>query len=258
MTIIPRVIPTLLLDDEAFVKTMGYREPRYVGDPVNVINLFNRFEVDEIVLLDIGATTRQREPAFDLIGQLAAECWVPLAYGGGITTYGQARRILSLGVEKVVLGTAVDRHPGLLGEIAGTYGRQAVVASVDVRRDGSRFDVFVEHATRRVSRDAAAYAMRAVDLGAGEILLNSIDRDGAMSGYDLELIRAVTAAVSVPVVACGGAGERAHLPIPILAAGAAAVGAGSLFVFQGRARGVVVNFPQRSELEVLFGMRPTA
>jgi cyclase len=258
MTIIPRVIPTLLLDDEAFVKTTGYRAPRYVGDPVNVINLFNRFEVDEIVLLDIGATPRRKEPAFDLIGQLAAECWVPLAYGGGITTFDQARRILSLGVEKVVLGTAVDRHPELLGEIAMTYGRQAVVASVDVRRDGGHLDVFVEHATRRVSRDAAAYAIRAVELGAGEILLNSIDRDGAMGGYDLDLIRAVTAAVGVPVVACGGAGARGHLPMPVQAAGAAAVAAGSLFVFQGRARGVVVNFPERSELEALFGMSPTA
>jgi cyclase len=257
MTIIPRVIPTLLLDDEAFVKTTGYREPRYVGDPVNVINLFNRFEVDEIVLLDIGASARRREPTFDLIGELAAECWVPLAYGGGITTYEQARRILSLGVEKVVLGTAVDRQPELLGEIARTYGQQAVVASVDVRRDGDRFDVFVEHATRRVSRDAAAYAMRAVELGAGEILLNSIDRDGTMRGYDLDLIRTVTAAVGVPVVACGGAGERAHLPAPIRAAGAAAVAAGSLFVFQGRARGVVVNFPERAELEALFGLSPT-
>jgi cyclase len=258
MSIIPRVIPTLLLDDEAFVKTTGYRAPRYVGDPVNVINLFNRFEVDEIVLLDIGATARRREPAFDLIGQLAAECWVPLAYGGGITTYAQARRIFSLGVEKVVLGTAVHRHPELLGEIARTYGRQAVVASVDVRRIDGRFEVFVDHATHRVSADVRAYARDAVELGAGEILLNSIDRDGAMGGYDLDLIRAVTAAVGVPVVACGGAGERGHLPAPVQLAGAAAVAAGSLFVFQGRARGVVVNFPQRSELEVLFGMRPTA
>jgi cyclase len=246
---IPRVIPVLLLDDEAFVKTTRYCDPRYIGDPVNVISLFNRFEVDEIVLLDIGATTRRQEPAFELIGRLASECWVPLAYGGGITTHDQAARILSLGVEKVVLGTAVDRHPELPGEIAATYGRQAVMASVDVRDGG----VFVEHATRRVGQDPVAYARHAVDQGAGEILLNSVDRDGTMGGYDLSMIRSVAAAVGVPVVACGGAGERSDLSLPIQA-GAAAVAAGSLFVFQGPSQGVVVNFPKRSDLEALFGV----
>ena len=252
MTTIPRVIPTLLLDDDAFVKTVRFGNSTYVGDPVNVINIFNRFEVDEIVLLDISATSRGAEPNFELLEQLASECWVPLSYGGGIRTYEEARRILSIGVEKVVIGTALDTRPELVREIAETHGRQAVVASIDVRRQGDQAAVFVERGTRQVSADAVAWACRAVELGVGEVLLNSIDRDGMMSGYDLDLIAAVCGAVTVPVIACGGAGKRTDLALPVRRSGAAAVGAGSLFVFQGHGRGVLVNFPERPELEALF------
>ena len=137
MKLLPRVIPVLLLDEDAFVKTVGFERPVYVGDPVNVINLFNRFEVDEIVLLDISATRRGVEPNYGLINELASECWVPLSYGGGVRSYEQAKRILSIGVEKVVLGASVADHPGLVGEVAETHGRQAVVAAIDARRRGT-------------------------------------------------------------------------------------------------------------------------
>jgi len=249
---IPRVIPCLLVDDEAMVKTVRFSSPRYLGDPINVINLFNRFEVDEITLLDIGATRRGDPPPFELIERLAAECWVPLAYGGGIRNMQDVRTVLSSGVEKVVLGTVAHDQPELITAAAEVYGAQAVVVSVDVRRTAAGFEVFVECGGRAVGTDPASYAQRAAGFGAGEILVVSIDRDGTMEGYDLELIRTVSEAVNVPVIACGGAGERAHLPIPIREAGASAVAAGSIFVFRGPERGVLINYPEREQLEALF------
>ena len=253
MTLIPRVIPTLLLDTDVLVKTVRYADPVYIGDPVNAISIFNRFEVDEIVLLDISATPDGRKPSFQLIEQLAAECWVPLTYGGGIRDIEDVRRILGSGVEKVVLNTVVADDPAFVTRVADIFGSQAVVVSVDVRRVGlGGQEAFVAHGTRSLGVDPVAHARRAEALGAGEILLNSIDRDGVMQGYDTDLIRAVAAEVGVPVVACGGAGERAHL-IDAIRAGASAVAAGSIFVYRGPTRSVLVNFPDRAELEAMLG-----
>jgi cyclase len=252
--LIPRVIPCLLLLDEGMVKTIRFDAPRYLGDPINVVNLFNRFEVDEIVLLDVRATVEGRPPPVDLIEQLAGECWVPLTYGGGLSDVEGARKILSSGVEKVVFGTAAADDPGLVTRAADEFGAQAVVVAVDVRAmpgTGS-YEVFVESGRRPVGSDPVSYARRAEELGAGEIFLTSIDRDGTMEGYDIELVRQVSAAVRVPVIACGGAGERAHLADAIKAGGASAVAAGSIFVYQGRERGVLINFPERVQLEALL------
>lgn len=234
------------------VKTVRYADPRYLGDPINVINLFNRFEVDEIVLLDIGATVGKADTPYELIEQLASECWVPLAYGGGIRELEQVRRVLALGVEKVVIGTAAADLPSLVREAADTFGSQAVVVSVDARRRGSHgYEVVVERATRSLAIDPVAYAVRVAALGAGEILLNAVDRDGTMEGYDLDLIAAVCHAVDIPVIASGGAGDRNDLAGPLLI-GASAVAAGSLFVYRGRERGVLVNFPERTALEAML------
>lgn len=233
------------------VKTVRFEDPRYVGDPVNVINLFNRFEVDEIALLDIRATVDGREPPYELIEHLASECWVPLSYGGGISGVEEVRRILSLGVEKVVIGTAAATDADLVTEAAAIFGSQAVIVSVDVRHGRHGYEVFVESGRRGLRSKPEEYARRAEGLGAGELLLNAIDRDGTMKGYDLDLIRRVSEAVTIPVIACGGAGERDDLPLPIRA-GASAVAAGSLFVYRGRERGVLVNFPERPTLEALF------
>lgn len=249
---IPRVIPCLLVDDEAMVKTVRFEEGAYLGDPVNVINLFNRFEVDEITLLDVRATVEDREPVFELIEHLAAECWVPLSYGGGIRTIDDVRRILSSGVEKVVLGTVAADDPDLVTEASRIFGVQAVIVAVDARRTGAGgYETFVASGTRALGTDPATYARLAASRGAGEILVTSIDRDGTMEGYDVELIRQVSEAVDVPVIACGGAGDRSDLAVPIQA-GASAVAAGSIFVFQGRERGVLINFPDRPYLEGLL------
>ena len=168
----PRVIPCLLIEHEGMVKTVQFENPKYLGDPVNVVNLFNQFEADEIVILDIRATVEHRDPPLGLIQDLAQECWVPLAYGGGIRSVDQARAILSAGVEKVIIGTAAADDPGLVRSAAAEFGSQAVVVSVDVRSqsDGT-FEVFVESGRRRVETDPRRYARRAEDLGAGEILL---------------------------------------------------------------------------------------
>lgn len=253
MAIIPRVIPCLLLDQGAFVKTIGFRRRQYIGDPVNVINLFNQFEADEIVLLDIAATPSRRRPQFHLIEELAQECWVPLTYGGGIKALDDIARILRLGVEKVVLNTAIRAEPTLITEAASEFGSQAIVAAVDVkRRLLGGYGVYVNGGRRRVATDLAGHARRLEELGAGELFVNLIDRDGTMKGFDLEPIREVSAAVRIPVVACGGAGERSHLMEAITLGGASAVAAGSIFVYQNRERGVLINFPERDQLERLF------
>jgi len=252
----PRVIPCLLLDGEAFVKTVRYEAPRYLGDPVNIINLFNRFEVDEICLLDISATREAREPNFGLIHELADECWVPLAYGGGIRSIDEVRRVLAAGIEKVVIGAAAYEQPELVTQASARFGAQAVVVSVDVRRVDGKASVWVRNATVPTDANPTGYAMEMARLGAGELLLNAVDRDGTMAGYDLDLIREVSAAVQIPVIACGGAGSREHLVKPIRV-GASAVAAGSLFVYQGASRAVLVNFPERRQVETLFGAEPT-
>ena len=235
------------------VKTVRFGDRTYLGDPINVINLFNRFEVDEITLLDIGATRDGSEPAFELISELAAECWVPLAYGGGIRTLDHVRTVLGCGIEKVVLGTIVADDPSLVTRAAEVYGAQAVVVSVDAREAKGGYEVCVTNATRHLGVDPVTYARRAEELGAGEILLNAVDRDGMMDGYDVALIRSVSEAVGIPVIACGGAGERGHLADPIRQGGASAVAAGSIFVYRGRERGVLINFPERTQLETMLG-----
>lgn len=234
------------------VKTVRFEEGAYLGDPINVINLFNRFEVDEIALLDVRATLAGRPPDFDLVERLAAECWVPLSYGGGIRTIDDVRRVLTSGVEKVVLGTVAADDPLLVTEAARIFGAQAVIVAVDARRSSSgSYETFVASGTRPLGVDPRTYARTAASRGAGEILVTSIDRDGTMEGYDVDLIRLVAEAVDVPVIACGGAGGRSDLAVPIRA-GASAVAAGSIFVFHGRDRGVLINFPERSQLEELM------
>lgn len=236
------------------VKTVRFGDGVYLGDPVNVINLFNRFEVDEIALIDVRATVERRPPPFELLERLAAECWVPLAFGGGVRSVDHVRRVLACGVEKVILGTITADDPAVVTSAARVFGAQAVIVAVDARKvTGDGYETYVESGQRSLGVTPAEYAHRAEALGAGEILLTSIDREGTMEGYDLDLIAAVTAAVGIPVIASGGAGTRTDLPAPVKRAGASAVAAGSIFVFRGPERGVLINFPERSYLESLFG-----
>lgn len=246
-----RVIPCLLLSGDRLVKTTQFRDPVYVGDPVNVLSLFNAFEVDEMFLLDIGAATGRTPTPGPLLRTFAEECFIPLAYGGGLSTLEQIEAVFNAGYEKVVLNTAVAERPELVSEAAQTFGSQAIVVSVDVATQGDRRRVMVRGGHVDVGADPVDWAKRAQELGAGELLLTSIDREGTMEGFDHQLVSDVSAAVSIPVVAHGGAGRRKELSVP-LASGASAVAAGSLFVYQGASRGVLINYPTRTQLTRLL------
>ncbi len=245
-----RVIPCLLLRGQGLVKTTRFKDPKYVGDPINAIRIFNDKEVDELVLLDITASREGREPAYATIEEVAGECFMPLAYGGGIASVDQARRILRLGVEKVIFNRTAWTAPQVLRDASRAFGSQAIVASIDARRKLlGRYEVVVEGGTRGTGIDPVDHARRMEDAGAGEILLNSIDRDGTMKGYDTELIAKVSAAVGIPVIAAGGAGTIDHFRAAIQDGGCAAVAAGAMFVFHGPHRAVLITYPARAQLE---------
>lgn len=243
----PRVIPCLLLRGNGLVKTRRFRDPVYVGDPVNAVRIFSEKEADEIVVLDIDASREGREPNYELVAEIAGEAFMPVAYGGGVRTLEQMRRLIRSGVEKVVVNSAAVESTSVLSEGAAVFGSQAIVGGVDVKRallGGYR--VVVKSGTVEAKIGLDEHLARLVAAGAGEIFLNSIDRDGTMSGYDLALIRQVAMQVTVPVVACGGAGKIEHLSEAIREGGASAVAAGSLFVFHGKHRAVLINYPKEA------------
>ncbi len=242
-----RVIPCLLLSGDRLVKTTQFGAPVYVGDPVNVLSLFNAFEVDEMFLLDIGAATSRTPTPGLLLRSFAEECFIPLAYGGGLSTLDQMEAVFNAGYEKVVLNTVVAEQPELVREAARIFGSQAVVVAIDVATHGERRRVLVRGGGQDVGHDPVAWSRQAEELGAGEILLTSIDREGTMEGFDLDLVGEVAGSVGIPVVAHGGAGRRKDLAGP-LTSGASAVAAGSLFVYQGVSRGVLINYPTRTQL----------
>lgn len=243
----PRVIPCLLLHQGGLVKTRRFRDPTYVGDPVNAIRIFNEKEVDELVVLDIDASREGREPDYALVEHIAGECFMPLCYGGGIRTVEQADRLFSMGVEKVSLQTAALRDMDLIGSIASRFGSQSVIFSLDLRRDWfGRARVFSACERRRTRARWQDTLVDAVKAGAGEVMLNVVNRDGTMSGMDLDLVREASALVSVPLVAMGGIGSTADIEAGFQA-GASAVGAGSFFVFHGPNRAVLITYPRPDE-----------
>lgn len=250
----PRLIPCLLISDGGLVKTLKFQEGKYVGDPLNAVRIFNEKECDELIVLDITATKQRREPNYSMIEKLAAECRMPLSYGGGIATVAQAERIIGLGVEKVSFGTAAVETPEVLSETASRVGTQSVVGVIDVKRTGfrRRHEVVVRNAGKSTGSDPAVFAKTLERLGAGEILLNNVDLDGTMTGYDLDLATRVAGATAVPTTVLGGAGTLDDVAellsrLPIVGAGA-----GSLFVFKGRYKAVLINYPDRASKSALF------
>jgi cyclase len=237
------------------VKTTRFADPKYVGDPINAVRIFNEKQVDELVVLDIDATRDGREPDYAMVRNLAGECQMPLCYGGGVTSVDQMERIVSLGVEKVSLGAMAVSDPGLITRASKRVGNQSVVVVIDVRRAGllRRYEVVTHNATRRTGLDPAEFAERVADLGAGEIVLNSVDKDGTMSGYDLELVDRVSARVSVPLTILGGAGQLADIASLIKRLDLVGAAAGSLFVFKGKYRAVLINYPDQSTRDQLIG-----
>lgn len=244
-----RVIPVLLLRGQGLVKTTKFRDPKYVGDPINAVRIFNEKEVDELAILDISATAEARDPPFDLLQDIAGEAFMPMAYGGGLKNIEQIRRVFSLGFEKVIINSASYRNMDLISEAANIYGSQSIVCSVDLKKNWMGRAELVSHSgKKRETIGLREHLMAAEKAGAGEILVNSVDRDGTMSGYDLNIIRHVADTISVPVIACGGAGSIDHFADAIKVGGASAVAAGSLFVFFGPHRAVLINYPDRDIL----------
>jgi imidazole glycerol-phosphate synthase subunit HisF len=248
-----RVIPVLLLRDESLVKTVRFGKFSYVGDPCNTVRIFNELEVDELIFLDITASREGRGPNLKLLADIADECFMPLGYGGGVKSLAQAKSVFDIGFEKICINTAAIDHPELLTELARQYGSQAVVASMDVKSGLlGRATVRTLSGRRNTRRDPVSWAVEVERRGAGEILLTSIDREGSWEGFDLDLVSRVADAVSIPVIAHGGAGSVEDIGSVVKQARASAVALGSLVVFQRKSMGVLVNFPDAKQLEAVL------
>ncbi|MGI8402137.1 MAG: AglZ/HisF2 family acetamidino modification protein [Gemmatimonadaceae bacterium] len=245
----PRVIPCLLLRNQGLVKTVRFKNPTYIGDPTNAVRIFNDKEVDELAFLDITAARDKREPQFELLARMASECFMPLSYGGGVRTIQTMRKLFALGIEKIAVNTAAVERPGFVREAADFFGSSSVVVSIDARkRRLGGYEVVTLGGQRKTGLDPARFAATMEREGAGEVLLNSVDRDGTMTGYDLDLTRMVSSAVGIPVIACGGAGSLEDLGKVISEGGASAAAAGSLFVFHGPHRAVLITYPSQTQL----------
>ena len=248
----PRIIPCLLIQNKGLVKTQKFKDAKYVGDPINAVRIFNEKEVDEIMIIDIDATVYNREPDYKMIENLAAECRMPLCYGGGIKTVEQAQKIFSLGVEKVAISSQAVNSPSLIREIGRRVGKQSIVVVIDVKSSKSgKYEIWTHNATKNSKKDAIAFVKEVEELGAGEVIINSIDQDGVMKGYDLELVNKIRSTVSIPLTVLGGAGSMKDIGKLIEKHGIIGAAAGSLFVFKGIFRAVLINYPNsetKSEL----------
>jgi cyclase len=247
-----RVIPALLLRNNGLVKTTRFKDPKYVGDPINAIRIFNEKEVDELILLDITASKENREPNFEMIEQISGECFMPLAYGGGVRTVEQAQQIYALGVEKICLQTSALDNPGLITELAQRFGSQSVMVSVDVKRNWMGMpQMFSSAKAISLGSDWIERTQQLVNAGAGEVLLNAVDKDGTLQGPDLALIEQLSEAITVPLIAVGGVGSMGDIKAAV-DAGASAVAAGAFFVYHGPHRAVLISYPKYTALEQLF------
>lgn len=231
------------------MKSIRFKDYRYVGDPINAVKIFNEKEVDELVLLDISATSEKRSPNFGFIKEIASEAFMPLAYGGGITTLEEIKTLISQGVEKVILNTSALKNPKLIKDAVRYVGSQSIVVSIDVKKNfWGNYQVYIENGRSNTCVDPVVYSKKLEDLGVGEILLTSIDRDGTFAGYDLNLIKTVSSSVNIPVISCGGAGMTEDFT-KAKEAGASAACAGSMFVFQLPHRAVLISYPTQKELK---------
>jgi cyclase len=242
-----RIIPCLLVHEGGLVKTQNFKDAKYVGDPINAVKIFNEKEADELMVLDIDASIKGVEPDFKLIEKLAAECRMPLCYGGGITSAGQAAMIVDMGVEKVAVSSAAINNPDLLRDMAAAVGKQSVVVVLDVRKKKGLFskgyEICTHNATRVIKEDPIALARRLQEAGAGEVVINFVDQDGMMQGYDIDYATEFKRQLAVPVTFLGGAGTLDHISQLIRRLGVVGAAAGSLFVFKGKYRAVLINYP---------------
>ena len=249
----PRITPCLLIHNKGLVKTVKFKDSKYVGDPINAVKIFNEKEVDELIVLDIDATVENREPDYKMIEDLANECRMPLCYGGGIKTASQAQKILSLGVEKIAISSVVFDNPELVKEISTEIGSQSVVVVFDVRKKlFGGYDIYTHNAKNKIKQDLSELVERVQKLGAGEIVINSIDNDGVMKGYDLDLIEKVKDKLNIPMTALGGVGTLKDIGETIEKFGIIGCAAGSLFVFKGKYKAVLINYPSQERKDFII------
>lgn len=245
-----RLIPALLLRDDALVKTVRFDKPSYIGDPVNTVRIFNELEVDELVFLDITATNENRAPNLRILREIADECFMPLGYGGGLNNFDMVQSIFEIGFEKVILNSVMHTRPEFVTEIADHYGNQAVVASIDVKKNfWGNYEVWSHSGKRNTKKNPVSWAQELEKLGAGEILLTSIDREGTWLGYDVQLTKNIAEAVNIPLIANGGAGNLDHIKEVVNEGKASSVALASMVVYQQKGMGVLVNFPEKTSLK---------
>lgn len=248
-----RVIPCLLLKNKGLVKTVKFKNEKYVGDPINAVKIFNDKEVDELVFLDIEASKKGNEPDFEFLKKITREAFMPMGYGGGITNTEQIRNILYLGFEKVILNSIIFEKPEIILEASKLCGNQSIVVSIDVKKNiFGKYKVYSHKNNKKYDIDPVDMAIKAEKSGAGELIINSVDNDGMMKGYDTELIKLISEKVNIPVVAIGGAGKIDDLVDAVNIGKASAVSAGSMFVFHGPHKAVLINYPNKKELEKRF------
>jgi cyclase len=251
----PRIIPCLLIKNGGLVKTVNFTDPKYVGDPINAVKIFNEKEVDELIVLDIDATVFGKEPNYTLIKNIATECRMPLCYGGGVKTIEQVEKIINLGVEKVAISSAAIQNPELISTAAARVGSQSIVVVMDVKKTGlrRRYELFTKNGLDKTGINPSEFAKKVESLGAGEVVINSIEQDGAMKGYDLDIVKEIRASISLPMTVLGGAASLDDMAGLIKEYGVIGASAGSLFVFKGKYRAVLINYPSQAEKNLLFG-----
>jgi cyclase len=247
-----RIIPCLLVKNHGLVKSTRFTDYRYIGDPINAVKIFNEKEVDELVILDIDASAQQREPDYSMIANVAHECRMPLCYGGGVRTVAQIQRIIKLGVEKVAIGVAALENPELIAEGSRLVGNQSVAVILDVRRRSRGYEVFTRNGTVATGKSPLELALHFAQLGAGEVIINSIDDDGSMQGYNFDLVDQIYGAINVPLTILGGAGSLDHIRQLLSRFGQLGAAAGSLFVYKGKFRAVLINYPTAAEKRSLL------
>lgn len=252
----PRIIPTLLVHENGLVKTVNFKNPKYVGDPINAVKIFNEKEVDELAVFDIDATVLGKDPNYSLIERLASQSMMPLCYGGGVKTAEQAQRIFSLGIEKIALSSAVLQNPSLITEISDRVGAQSVIVVLDVKKKLlGGYEVYTHNGKKATGINPFKFVQEAQKLGAGEIVINSIDKDGQMKGYDLDLIDKIREKITLPMTVLGGAGSLSDIEKIIDKHGVIGVAAGSLFVFKGPYKAVLINYPTQLEKNKIFKIK---
>lgn len=250
---LPRIIPVLLLKEKGLVKTIKFKNPRYIGDPINAVKIFNDLKADELIFLDITASKEGRCVSEELVKDIGDEAFMPFGVGGGICNIKQIELLLKVGAEKVILNTHVHKNPKFVEESAKIFGSQSIVVCLDVKKSFfGKYEIWTKSGTENTKQNPLDRAKEFERSGAGELIINSIDCDGTMTGYDIELINSISNAVSIPVVACGGAGKLEHLKQGYLEGNAHALAAGSLFIYHGERRAVLINYPDKQELQELF------